>query len=232
MKNKNRLIFPIMIIFLAFSACERNSGNLTGEENLNKNESYALGMSVGAEFLESMDSGQVSPNIDEFLKGLSDIMKGKPTRFDLSEAIAMLDTAFTSLMENRNEESAQEERTFLAENARKPGIIITSSGLQYEIVREGTGPKPSADNLVRVHYKGSLIDGTVFDSSYSYGEPVDFYLYQVIYGWSEGLQLMSVGSHYKFYIPSSLGYGPSGRPPIPPNATLIFEVELLSIIEE
>ncbi|MCL2265031.1 MAG: FKBP-type peptidyl-prolyl cis-trans isomerase [Treponema sp.] len=231
MKIKKLMFFAVIITALLASCGNNNSANQQKEQNLDKNASYALGMSIGSEFLESMVSGQISPDTDEFIKGMSDVMKGKNTRLEFNEAMELLEKAFTSLMEKRNEGAQKEENAFLAENAKKPGINITQSGLQYEIIKQGTGPKPNADDMVKVHYEGALIDGTVFDSSYSYGSPLEFYLFQVIEGWSEGLQLMNVGSHYRFYIPSELGYGPNGRSPIPPYAALIFDVELLEIIE-
>ena len=121
-------------------------------------------------------------------------------------------------------------RQFLAANANKPGVMTTASGLQYKVLREGTGRKPTEYGEVEVHYKGSLIDGTVFDSSYDRGEPISFLLSQVIPGWAEGVQLMSAGAHYEFYIPFELGYGVQGIPgDIPPYSTLIFEVELLTV---
>lgn len=121
-------------------------------------------------------------------------------------------------------------RTWLANNARNEGVVTTGSGLQYRVLQEGSGPRPDRRGEVEVHYEGRLIDGTVFDSSYERGEPISFLLAQVIPGWSEGVQLMSVGSKYEFYIPFELAYGPKGIPGvIPPHAPLIFTVELLKI---
>jgi FKBP-type peptidyl-prolyl cis-trans isomerase len=121
---------------------------------------------------------------------------------------------------------------FLAENGKKAGIITTASGLQYEVVAEGPGPKPAAEDTVRVHYEGKLIDGTVFDSSYLRGEPIEFPLGGVIPGWTEGLQLMNEGSTYNLFIPQDLGYGDRGAgEAIPPFSALIFKVELISIIK-
>jgi FKBP-type peptidyl-prolyl cis-trans isomerase len=118
---------------------------------------------------------------------------------------------------------------FLADNKRKDGVIATRSGLQYKVLTEGTGPRPKATSQVTVHYKGTLLDGKQFDSSYDRGQPATFALNQVIPGWTEGVQLMNVGSKYQFWIPGDLAYGPQGSPPtIPPNATLVFEVELIS----
>jgi FKBP-type peptidyl-prolyl cis-trans isomerase len=121
-------------------------------------------------------------------------------------------------------------RNFLAANGQKPGVMTTNSGLQYKVLREGQGHKPSQLGEVEVHYKGSLIDGTVFDSSYERGESISFLLAQVIPGWAEGVQLMTPGSHYEFYIPFDLAYGAAGIPGVvPPYSTLIFEVELLKV---
>lgn len=122
---------------------------------------------------------------------------------------------------------------FLAENAKKPGVQSTPSGLQYQVITEGKGAKPKSGDVVRVHYKGSLLDGKVFDSSYDRGQPVVFPLDQVVPGWQEGLQLMPVGSKYKLWIPANLGYGEKGTPggPIGPNSTLVFEVELIDIVK-
>lgn len=118
---------------------------------------------------------------------------------------------------------------FLAENAQKEGVMVTASGLQYEVLQEGMGERPSAADTVMVHYRGTLIDGTEFDSSYSRGEPTSFPVNKVIPGWTEGLQLMSKGAEYRFYIPSELAYGSRSTGPIPANSTLIFDVELLDI---
>ena len=128
------------------------------------------------------------------------------------------------------ETKAQGEE-FLAANKLREGVITTESGLQYEVIKQGKGPKPTADSKVKVHYHGTLIDGTVFDSSVDRGEPIEFSLNQVIKGWTEGVQLMPVGSKYKFYIPQDLGYGSRAAGQIPPYSTLIFEVELLGIVK-
>src|SRR5690606_32638670 len=128
--------------------------------------------------------------------------------------------------------NAAEGEAFLAENGKKPGVTTTESGLQYEVLTAGTGPKPKLTDTIRVHYKGTLLDGETFDSSYDRGEPVQFGLSQVVPGWQEGLQLMPVGSKYKLWIPGKLGYGEQGTPggPIGPNALLVFEGELLEIV--
>jgi FKBP-type peptidyl-prolyl cis-trans isomerase FklB len=134
------------------------------------------------------------------------------------------------LLQNRKEDPMQAGKQFLEENAKKPGIQTTPSGLQYEVLREGTGPKPAANSTVEVHYEGRLINGKVFDSSYERKETISFPLNRVIPGWTEGLQLMPTGAKYRLYIPSELGYGARGAGgDIPPHATLIFDVELISI---
>jgi FKBP-type peptidyl-prolyl cis-trans isomerase len=134
--------------------------------------------------------------------------------------------------EEQNAGALQKEIDFLAENAKKPEIKITQSGMQYESLIEGNGPKPDKDSFVKVHYEGRLIDGTLFDNSYERQKPEIFALYDVIPGWSEGLQLMNVGSKYKLYIPSEIGYGSMGTGPIPAYATLIFVVELIDIVSK
>jgi len=123
---------------------------------------------------------------------------------------------------------------FLAKNAKAPGVQTTASGLQYQVITEGKGAKPQPSDIVKVNYKGTLLDGKTFDSSYDRGEPATFPLNQVVPGWQEGIAMMPVGSKYKFWIPAKLGYGDKGTPggPIPPNATLVFEVELLDIVKQ
>jgi FKBP-type peptidyl-prolyl cis-trans isomerase FkpA len=131
---------------------------------------------------------------------------------------------------SKKDETKDAGRAFLAENAKKQGVIVTRSGLQYQIIRPGKGPKPKATDQVTVHYRGTLIDGKEFDSSYKRGEPATFALNRVISGWTEGVQLMGVGAKFRFFIPPELGYGQRGAPPdIQPNAVLIFEVELLKV---
>jgi FKBP-type peptidyl-prolyl cis-trans isomerase FkpA len=140
--------------------------------------------------------------------------------------------AFAEFRDKLAADNKVKETVFMTDNGKRNGVVTTASGLQYEIIKEGGGPKPSASSVVRVNYEGTLIDGTVFDSSYSRGEPVEFPLDEVIPGWTEGIQLMSVGSTYNLYLPSELAYGaesPGGV--IGPNSALIFKVELLAIVE-
>jgi len=229
MKNKYLLILAALVITAVSFGCKKDSG-LTGKQNFNNDASYAMGLNIGAGLLDSLNADGIVPNLNEFIKGMRDGLTGAKPRFEISEARNIIQSEFDALMEERNAESVQAEIDFLAENAKKPGITITPSGLQYEVITETNGRKPSAESTVKVHYEGRLSDGTLFDNSYEYQEPVEFALFQVIPGWSEGLQLMGVGSKYKFYIPSELGYGPNGMGPIPPYSALVFTVELLDIV--
>jgi len=230
MKYKFSLIFVIFVATVFLSCNGNNSGSSAGGENFDKDASYALGMSVGAGLKGNLETDGIVMNIDEFMKGIKDSLTGEKTRYDEYQAMEIINTAFDALAEGKNAEATQKENAFLAENSKKPGVRITPSGLQYEVIRETGGRKPSIDDTVQVHYEGKFVDGTVFDSSIERGLPAEFPLGAVIPGWSEGLQLMGVGSKYIFYVPSEQGYGPSGWGPIPGYATLIFDVELLDII--
>ena len=202
-----------------------------------KNTAYAVGIDYGMSVKDNIDSSGLIPDYDELMKGFRDSVNGRDTRFDINEAMALLEAVFTSMTNEKTAGLRQEEISFFAENARKPGIIITPSGLQYEVIKEGTGQKPSENSTVLVHYTGTYTDDSLFDSSHQYGRPMEINLNRVISGWAEGLQLMSVGSNYILYIPSELGYGSdglldreTGMELIPPYAALIFDVELLDII--
>ena len=167
---------------------------------------------------------------------MRDGIEGRNPRFDLEEARNRIEAAFDALQEQKKAEAMKKETDYLAENAKKAGVVITPSGLQYEIIREGSGEKPTGTDSVLVHYHAKFTDDTPFDSSYDRGEPTIIELTQVINGWQEGIQLMSVGSKYTFTIPSALGYGEdgmrnnwTGEVIIPQFAVLIFDVELLEI---
>ena len=189
--------------------------------------SYALGLSMGQNL---MGSGVDKIVYADFAQGLQDVLEHAQPKVSYQEAQALLNKFFTDLEQQIAREQKAAGEKFLAENAKRAGVKTTASGLQYEVIEATLGQKPNASDKVRVHYEGTLTDGTVFDSSYKRGEPITFGLNQVIKGWTEGLQLMSVGSKYKLYIPYELGYGAQGAGgSIPPYATLIFTVELLGI---
>ncbi|MDR1948953.1 MAG: FKBP-type peptidyl-prolyl cis-trans isomerase [Spirochaetaceae bacterium] len=196
-------------------------------EGSDPDTSYAFGLVLGTDLKQT----GLQFNYDEFIKGFSDSLEGKTTRISNDEAIQIIQSAFTAAMAARAEENRQRETVFFTENGVKPGIHTTASGLQYEVIVEGTGPKPGASSTVEVHYEGTLIDGTVFDSSYARNEPAQFPLDGVIPGWAEGITLMTQGSTYRLFIPSALAYGERGAGnTIPPNSVLIFKVELLAIL--
>ena len=198
--------------------------------------SYALGLGIGQQ-LRQMGLKDTLV-IEDFAQSVKDMLEGNELKVKSSEAQGIVSAFFTEQEKKLRAEKAEqgkqaleEGRVFLANNANRPGIITTKSGLQYEVLNEGTGKKPKATDKVRCHYEGTLINGQVFDSSYKRNEPAVFGLNQVIAGWTEGVQLMSEGAKYRFYIPYLLGYGESGAGDmIPPYATLIFDVELLEVL--
>ncbi|MDD2798620.1 MAG: FKBP-type peptidyl-prolyl cis-trans isomerase [Bacteroidales bacterium] len=195
--------------------------------------SYALGLNVGADFgknITKIPGGK--SNIDLIIKGFATAMKGDSALMTAAFANEFFRSYITKAQAVETDAKREAGVKFLTENKTKPGVITTESGLQYEIIKAAEGPKPKETDSVKVHYQGFLLDGTKFDSSVDRGEPITFPLNGVIKGWTEGVQLMSVGAKYKFYVPYTLGYGEQGTPnggPIPGFATLIFEVELLGI---
>lgn len=189
--------------------------------------SYSLGLSMGQNL---RGSGVTRIDYTDFAEGMKDVFENRQPQVSYQEAQSLLQRYFQDLEQKVAEEQKKAGAQFLAENAKRDGVKVTPSGLQYEVINATIGLKPKATDRVRVHYEGSLIDGTVFDSSYKRGESITFGLNQVIKGWTEGLQLMSIGSKYKLFIPYQLGYGEQGAGgSIPPYATLIFTVELLGI---
>lgn len=190
--------------------------------------SYALGISMASNL---KSTGINNLNLSEFQKGFADIIEGRKPSMEIDEAQMLLGQYFNKLQQEADARNKEIGEKFLAENKKREGIITTASGLQYEILTAGNGPKPKATDSVKCHYEGRLIDGTVFDSSIRRGEPATFGVGQVIAGWVEALQLMPVGSKWRLYIPSDLAYGAHGAGDIiGPNAALIFDVEVLQII--
>jgi FKBP-type peptidyl-prolyl cis-trans isomerase len=225
MKHIFFTVISVVILCAGFSGCKAKEKS---DGSFGKDPSYALGMNIGS----SLKADGLYLDWDEFIKGIKDILYDKETRFTMDEASQIFYEAYSANNEKREAANKQEQTDFLEKNKQKPGIITTDSGLQYEVITQGYGPQPSAQDTVRVHYKGTLINGNEFDSSYSRGEPVEFPLDGVIAGWTEGVQLMNAGSKYRLFIPSELGYGRGGMgPQIPPDSTLIFEVELLDIVD-
>ena len=188
--------------------------------------SYALGLSMGENF---KGSGVDKINVSDFAAALQAVYAGEKPEMTYDEAKQVVQEYFTNLQARAGEENAKAGRDFLANNAKQEGVVVTESGLQYLVVKEGSGKKPGPNDVVTVHYTGRLIDGTVFDSSVERGEPATFAVGQVIAGWVEGLQLMSEGAAYRLFIPSELAYGEHGTGPIQPNSALIFDVQLIKV---
>ena len=189
--------------------------------------SYAIGLSMGQNL---MGSGVTSLEYADLAAGIKEVLEKNQPQISYQEAQQVLGKFFSELEQKIAGEAKAAGEAFLAENAKREGVKVTESGLQYEVLESTIGQKPKATDKVRVHYEGTLIDGTVFDSSYKRGESITFGLNQVIKGWTEGLQLMSIGSKYKLYLPYQLAYGERGAGAnIPPYAALIFTVELLGI---
>jgi FKBP-type peptidyl-prolyl cis-trans isomerase FklB len=253
---KNRFPAPIvlcLVILLAgiTAAAPKNSQSAKGEKRSPKSVSstnadapkeymqkvsYAIGMDVGGRLKQQ----EIDLDMDWFMKGMADMFQKKEPRLSESEymvtmksfSMEMQDKMIKKMAERTNlmKQNERKGKAFLEENKKKKGVQVLASGLQYKVIKEGTGPKPQPSDVVKVHYKGTLIDGKVFDSSYDRGEPAVFPVMGVIPGWSEALQLMKTGSIWELYIPPQLAYAEHGAgEDIPPQSTLIFKVELISI---
>ena len=197
--------------------------------------SYALGLGIGHQLLQM---GADDLNIDDFAAAIKDVLAGNELKVSNRDAQQIVQDYFTKKEASLNKQRAEQGKAqkeagekYLAENAKKDGVITLPSGLQYQVLKKGNGKKPSAKDSVKCHYEGFLIDGTVFDSSIQRGEPAVFGLQQVIAGWTEGLQLMQEGAKYRFFIPYRLAYGEGGAgASIPPFAALVFDVELIEVM--
>lgn len=190
--------------------------------------SYVLG-EIAAYNLVQQGLGDVKINNTAFLRALTDVLEKKKTLLDDAVANAMLSKYMEKKQTDKIKPTIEEGRKFLAQNKLKPGVITTASGLQYEVIKEGTGIKPTLLDTFVAHYRGTLLNGTEFDASYNKGQPLTWPVNQVVRGWTEGLQLMHIGSKYKFYIPYELAYGANGSGQIPGGAMLTFELELLDV---
>ncbi|MBN1983336.1 MAG: FKBP-type peptidyl-prolyl cis-trans isomerase [Chitinivibrionales bacterium] len=222
-------ILSVALLFLTLSCSSNTTPPVKKELKSSKEKfSYSIGRDMAKSILHLKDEVDVAA----IALGLSDGMAEKPPLVSDEEAKAASNEISTKFMDKAKNKNVQEGEDFMKKNKAEADVKVTASGLQYKVLKEGTGAKPTASDKVRVHYKGTLIDGKEFDSSYRRGEPAEFILANVIKGWTEGLQLMSVGSQYRFVIPPQLAYGERGAGgDIGPNATLIFEVELLDIIK-
>lgn len=197
--------------------------------------SYALGIGIGSQLAQM---GAKDLNIDDFAQAIKDVITGKPLQVDDQEAQQIVQKFFQEQEEKqraaaieKGKAARKEGEDFFAANGKKENVVTLPSGLQYQVLKEGDGKKPKATDKVRCHYEGTLINGTVFDSSYKRGEPAVFPLNQVIAGWTEGLQLMQEGAKYRFFIPYNLAYGERGAgASIPPYAALVFDVELIDVL--
>jgi FKBP-type peptidyl-prolyl cis-trans isomerase len=209
---------------------------LAADESPLKDEKDKISYGYGMEIGKNLKRQGIEINPDLLAQGLKATLTGDKTLLTEEEVRATM-MAFQQKMQGMRAEKSKKEgeenkgkgEAFLAENKKKEGVQSTSSGLQYKVITKGTGPMPKSDDTVKTHYRGTLIDGTEFDSSYKRGEPATFGVTQVIKGWTEALLMMPVGSKWQLFIPSDLAYGPGGRPGIPPNAALLFDIELIAI---
>lgn len=228
---KKLLSLAVVCLLAACAGAQKDTDETTTSsakmENKMDSVSYALGVTIGQSLTES---GIENVNYDAFIQAVKDAQNGE-AQMSMQDADGMIRTEMQRVQAEKGEKVKVEGEEFLAKNKEKEGVEVTASGLQYEVITAGTGASPTASDEVTVHYTGTLIDGTVFDSSVERGSPATFAVNRVIPGWTEGLQLMKEGGKRKFYIPQNLGYG--GRPApggaIPAFSALIFEVELISV---
>ncbi len=220
---------------MAFSACgQKNSGGSQAITTTLDSVSYGIGVSIGENMKKD---GLTDMNVDLISRGISEALKGEKTALTMEQVQACISAYMGEKQKVKDQEAKakagvnlEKGKKFLEENGKRKGVVTLPSGLQYEIIKEGNGPKPAATDKVTTHYHGTTIDGKVFDSSVERGQPAQFGVNQVIPGWTEALQLMPVGSKWKLFIPANLAYGESGAGgAIGPNETLVFEVELISI---
>ncbi len=236
MKIKN-LLTVLFLSGVILSSC--NSETMENKEvNLNS-EIDTISYSLGVDIANNLKTNGVdSLNSDAIAIAINDVMSARDLIISKEDAKNILQTYFMKLQETSQsvqnktfEKNIEIGQNFLNENSKKDGVVTLESGLQYKVLTEGNGSKPLATNTVKVNYHGTLLDGTVFDSSFDRGQPVEFALNQVISGWTEGLQYMSEGATFEFYIPYNLAYGANGNQGIEPYSTLLFKVELLEVVK-
>jgi len=231
---KNSIIYGLVIVLALSASCQQGGKTVKLESNVDS-VGYAIGILVGSNNLKQLDAAPdgASINKESMAAAFKAASMGEEAVITEEQAQAIVQKFFEGAGEREAQKNLEEGNAFLEKNKAREGVTTTESGLQYEVLTEGTGEKPAATDQVRVNYHGTLIDGKVFDSSVDRGEPVVFGVSQVIPGWTEALQLMPVGSKWKIYIPAEIGYGERGAGgDIGPNAALIFEVELLEIVKQ
>lgn len=223
---KNTLVLGAAIVLALFTSCEKKADLKTDEGRA----SYAIGQQIGQNLVQQ----KIDIDINTLAVALKDAKENKNqmTKEQIQEAMMKLQELAMKKQSEEGETNKKKSAEFLEKNKTAPGVEVTTSGLQYIAEKKGEGLAPKKSDTVKVHYKGTLISGEQFDSSYERNQPAEFPVEAVIAGWTEALQLMTVGSKYKLFIPSDLAYGASGRPGIPPNSALIFEVELLDIVKD
>ncbi|MCD8268046.1 MAG: FKBP-type peptidyl-prolyl cis-trans isomerase [Parabacteroides sp.] len=234
MKKINVLVATV-IVALGVSATSCDSKRTASLKTSVDSASYAIGIANGNAFKQNLTGMPGGPaNIDDLLAGFEAAMKGDSAAMKMSpeQAQAFLNTYFVEAQAKDAQKTKEEGEKFLAENKTKDGVFTTESGLQYKVEKEGNGAKPAATDQVKVHYTGTLLDGTKFDSSVDRGEPAVFGVDRVIKGWTEILQIMPVGSKYTIWVPAELAYGEQGTRGIKPNSVLKFDVELLDIVKD
>jgi FKBP-type peptidyl-prolyl cis-trans isomerase FklB len=226
--NKKIIALAICFSTAALLSCEGQKGKTSvGLKTTADSVSYSIGVSIGSNMKKD---GLDSLNLDILKEAIRAALKGDSLMLDATSSQSVIQNYLNAKQKQKGEVNTEAGKKFLAENKSKPGVKVLPDGLQYIVIKEGTGPTPTATDTVSVHYHGTLIDGTVFDSSIERGEPAEFPVGAVIKGWTEALQMMKVGSKYKLFIPSELAYGDrAAGPKIGANSTLIFEVELLGI---
>ena len=229
--KQHRLAAAVALVGLVLAGCDSQTSEVELKSPAQK-ASYGIGLNMGRslseEGMDDLDSKAVAQGIEDALAKTEPRIKDE----DMVEAFSFLQNRAEERMTALNKEAAEAGKKFLEENGKREGVVTTASGLQYMVLRQGNGQRPRPTDRVRVNYHGTLLDGTVFDSSYDRGQEAEFPLNQVIAGWTEGVAMMPVGSKFRFWIPGELAYGARGTPggPIGPNATLQFDVELMTIV--
>ena len=230
---KNSIIYGLVVVMALSASCQQSGKSVKLQSNIDS-VSYAIGVLVGSNNLKQLETapggGEISKEV--MASAFRAASMGEEAALTDEQANELVRKFFESASQREAQKALEEGNAFLEKNKARAGVTTTESGLQYEVITAGTGALPVATDQVRVHYHGTLIDGKVFDSSVDRGEPVVFGVNQVIPGWTEALQLMSVGSKWKIYLPSNIAYGDRGAGgDIGPNSVLIFEVELLEIVK-